>query len=90
MPVNDDYGYAMPTEDDALVALGELVGREVADGLWDLTARALGISRPVQSTDDLRRVAEHLMTIGDLARVSGRSLKVRLITYDALGRVSAA
>jgi hypothetical protein len=90
MPVNDDYGHVLPTEDDALAALGELVGRDTADGLWALAAGALGIARPVRSVDDLRRMAEHLMNIGDLTRVAARSLKIRVITYHALGGTVAA
>lgn len=86
MPFNDEYGHVLPTEDDALEALGELVGPTMADGLWDLAARTLGVARPVQSADDLRRMAEHLMTVGELTRVSARSLKVRVITHDALAR----
>ncbi|MFF5081081.1 hypothetical protein ACFY36_28860 [Actinoplanes sp. NPDC000266] len=73
-----------PTEADALRALAELVGEETAAGMWDLTVRALGLRRPVESVSDLRQVAEHMMITGDLVRVAGRSLKVRAITYDAL------
>ncbi|MEV4346199.1 hypothetical protein AB0J83_17150 [Actinoplanes sp. NPDC049596] len=73
-----------PTEADALAAIAELIGPEMAAGIWDLSVRALGLRRPVESTADLRRVAEHLMATGDLVRVAGRSLKVRAITYDAL------
>jgi hypothetical protein len=90
MPANDDYGHDLPTEDDALQALGELVGAETAYGLWELGARALGIARPVQSAADMRRMAEHLMNLGDLVRVSARSLKVRVITHDALARAVPA
>jgi hypothetical protein len=73
-----------PTEADALNAIAELIGPEMATGLWDLSVRVLGLSRPVESTADLRLVAEHLMATGDLVRVAGRSLKVRAITYEAL------
>ena len=86
MPVIDEYGHELPSEGDALEGLAELVGRETADGLWDLATRALGIARPVRSAADLRRLAEHLMNLGELTRVSARSLKVRTITYDALSR----
>jgi hypothetical protein len=90
MPFNDEYGYDLPTEEDAVEALGELVGPAMADGLWDLAARSLGIARPVRSADDLRRLADHLMSVGEMARVSARSLKVRVITHDALGRTVPA
>jgi hypothetical protein len=90
MPLNDEYGLDLPTEDDALTALAAVVGRDMAAGLWELSTRAVGVSRPVRSAADLRRVAEHLMSVGELARVAGRSLKVRVVTYDALSRTVAA
>lgn len=90
MPTNDDYGHELPTEDDALQALTELVGAETAYGLWELAARSLGLARPVSSATDMRRMAEHLMNVGELVRVSARSLKVRVITHDALARAVPA
>jgi hypothetical protein len=86
MSLADEYGHDLPSEGDALELLAALVGQETADGLWELATRALGIARPVRSAADLRRLAEHLMNLGELTRVSGRSLKVRVITYDALSR----
>lgn len=84
MPLTDDYGHELPTEDDAIAALAEGVGPETAEGLWDLSARALGVARPVTGAGDVLRVAEHLMVVGETARLTGRSLKVHAITYDAL------
>lgn len=78
------YDYAQPTEAGAVQALGALVGAAAAEPLWDLAARSLAVQRPVLSTDDLCRVADQLMQLGDLARIAGRSLRVRCITYDAL------
>ena len=85
MPTNS-HGQERPTERDAVNALAELVGPDTAAGMWDLSVRALGLHRPVEQIADLRRVAEHMMSTGDLVRVAGRSLKVRAITYDALSR----
>ena len=85
VPTNG-HGQQQPTERDAVNALAELIGSETADGMWELSVRALGLRRPVESVADLRRVAEHMMATGDLVRVAGRSLKVRVITYDALSR----
>lgn len=73
-----------PTERSALDALGGLVGPAVAEALWDIAVRELVLTRPVDSAGDLVRVAEHLMETGDLARVAGRSLKIRTVTYAAL------
>jgi hypothetical protein len=84
----DDYGQASPTEADAVAALAELVGRETADGMWSLSVRAVGLHRPVEGMADLRRVAEQMMSTGELLRVAGRSLKVRAITFDALSRAN--
>ncbi|GIF18391.1 hypothetical protein BJ973_008649 [Actinoplanes tereljensis] len=86
MTPKNEYGQECPTEGDALEALAELVGHRLAEGIWDLSARELGLRRPLTEPNDLRRVAEHLMTVGDLLRVAGRSTKVRVITYEALSR----
>ena len=83
------HGQARPTEHDAVAALAELVGPEMAAGLWELSVRALRLQRPVDSVTDLRVVAEHLITTGELVRVAGRSLKVRAITFNALSRTDA-
>ncbi|GAA0551323.1 hypothetical protein GCM10010172_37000 [Paractinoplanes ferrugineus] len=86
MASSNGYGQECPTERESVDALAELVGHRVAEGIWDLSARELGLRRPVSEPADLRRVAEHLMTVGDLLRVAGRSTKVRVITYEALSR----
>jgi hypothetical protein len=75
-----------PTEDEALAALAELVGRPMAEGIWDLSAAELDLTRPLQSSADLRRMSEYLMQVGDLLRVAGRSTKIRVITFEALSR----
>jgi hypothetical protein len=82
----DNYGHDLPTEQDAVKALADLIGPQMAEGLWDLAAQALSMDRPVTDPSDLRRVAEHVMEVGELSRVAGRSLKVRIITYEALAR----
>ncbi|KUL35838.1 hypothetical protein [Actinoplanes awajinensis] len=88
MPGMEDYGHELPTEQDAVKSFADLVGPEMADGLWNLAVQSLGLQRPVTSPADLRRVAEHVMEVGELSRVAARSLKVRLITYEALARTS--
>jgi hypothetical protein len=82
----DDFGQDRPTEQDAVKALADLVGPQMAEGLWSLSVQALGLRRPISSPAELRKVAEHLMEIGELSRVAGRSLKIRIITYEALAR----
>ena len=86
MAKTETVGHALPTESEAVRAFADLIGPQMAEGLWDLTVRALGLSRPVTSAADLRRVAEHIMDAAELSRVAGRSLKVRIITYEALDR----
>lgn len=83
-----DYGHQPPTEVAAIGALAELVGGHTAEGLWDLSARALALYRPVTELADLRRMAEHLMNVGDLMRVAGRSLKIQVTTHEALSRAA--
>jgi hypothetical protein len=86
----ENYGHDQPTEKDAVKALADLVGPQMAEGLWGLSVQALGLQRPVTSSGELRRVAEHVMEVGELSRVAGRSLKVRIITYEALARTVKA
>jgi hypothetical protein len=86
MTPSTEHGQEPPTEDEAVRALAELVGSRVAEDIWDLAARDLGLRRPLESTADLRKMAERMMTIGDMMRVAGRSTKVRVITYEALSR----
>ncbi|WP_328461233.1 hypothetical protein OHA21_31970 [Actinoplanes sp. NBC_00393] len=86
----ENYGPDIPTEQDAVKALADLIGPQMAEGLWSLAVQAQGLRRPVTAPSDLRRVAEHIMEVGELSRVAGRSLKVRIITYEALaGTVQA-
>ncbi|MFC7527189.1 hypothetical protein [Actinoplanes sp. GCM10030250] len=82
----EDHGHDVPTEQDAVKALADLIGPKMAEGLWTLSVQALGLHRPVDTPSELRRVAEHVMEVGELSRVAGRSLKVRIITYEALAR----
>lgn len=86
MTPTHDFGHDVPTEDESLSALAELIGRPMAEGIWDLAARELNLRRPLASTADLRRMADQIMQTGDLLRVAGRSTKVRVITYEALSR----
>lgn len=86
----ENYGNDQPTEQDAVKALADLVGPQMAEGLWSLSVQALGLRRPIATPADLRRVAEHVMEVGELSRVAGRSLKVRIITYEALARTVKA
>ncbi|MEU4420359.1 hypothetical protein AB0F81_07005 [Actinoplanes sp. NPDC024001] len=86
----EEFGQDVPTEKDAVKALADLIGPQMAEGLWGLSVQALGLHRPVTAPSDLRRVAEHVMEVGELSRVAGRSLKVRIITYEALARTVQA
>lgn len=86
MTSKNAYGADLPSENDALNALAELVGPQVAEGVWDLFCRDLGLRRPLGTPEDLRRIADRMMLVGDLMRVAGRSTKVRVITYEALTR----
>lgn len=90
MPRAENHGQEQPTEQDAVKALADLVGPQMAEGLWSLSVQALGLRRPLTTSADLRKVAEHVMEVGELSRVAGRSLKVRIITYEALARTVQA
>jgi hypothetical protein len=82
----ENYGHDQPTEQDAVKALADLVGPQMAEGLWSLSVQVLGLRRPISTSAELRRVAEHVMEVGELSRVAVRSLKIRIITYEALAR----
>jgi hypothetical protein len=86
MTPRNEFGQERPTEEEALEGLAELVGRPVAEYVWDLAVGALGFRRPVDDPAELRRVVDELMTLGDLMRVAGRSTKVRVTAYEALSR----
>jgi hypothetical protein len=86
MARTENHGQDQPTEQDAVKALADLIGPQMAEGLWILSVQALGLRQPITSSAELRRVAEHVMEVGELSRVAGRSLKVRIITYEALAR----
>jgi hypothetical protein len=64
-------------------ALTDTVGAQAASVLTDLAFRNLGHRRPA-SADDLIRMAEYLMELGDLVRTAARSQKIEAVTYRAL------
>ncbi|HEX9999628.1 MAG TPA: hypothetical protein VGB74_04180 [Actinoplanes sp.] len=80
------YDQQPPTERDVLDSLADLLGWPTADGIWDLSSRDLGLRRPVEDSADLIRMVDHLMNVGDMIRVAGRSAKVRLVANEGLSR----
>ena len=74
----------IPNEKDTLAALTELIGADAAEALWASCARTLGISRPVNQPAELLSMVDQLMTVAGLARVGARSVKVRVITHQAI------
>ncbi len=80
-----EYGRVQPTEQNALEALAHLLGPELAEAAWSAAVERAGLSRPVSALTDLQRVAEELTRLGDqIARIAGRSLRIRVISYRAL------
>ena len=77
------YQLDQPTEASLIAALSAAVGPDTARALVDLTSKKLRRSRPA-GPDDLIRLTEALMEIGDLLRVTARSEKIRAVTYRAL------
>ena len=73
-----------PSEQDTLAALAELIGADAAEALWASCARTLGVGRPVNQPAELLSMVDHLMTDAELARVGARSVKVRVITHQAI------
>lgn len=78
------YAQAQPTEAAMIAALEEVLGD---DGVvvWDSTCERAKVVRPVADVPALLLVAE-LLTASDigLARVAGRSIVIRLASYQAL------
>jgi hypothetical protein len=88
LPAKENFQYDVTTENDAIQALTAVVGPDLAQVLWRVSAQSLSVEQPVTAPSDLRRVAEHITDLGDLARIAGRSLMLRIITYEALSRVT--
>lgn len=78
-------GHALdrPTQAALIAALSAQLGPETARALVDLTIKKLRLVRPY-TTDDLVTMAEDLMNVGDVLRVTARSEKIRAVTYRAL------
>lgn len=84
----ENFQYDVTTENDAIQALTAVVGPDLAKVLWMVSARSLSLEQPVTAPADLRRIAAHITDLGDLSRIAGRSLMLRIITYEALTRVT--
>ncbi|GIF16382.1 hypothetical protein [Actinoplanes teichomyceticus] len=79
------WNYEQPTEETMLGELASaLGGDENAVAAFEMACRRLGQRRPVADPDDLIRVSETLQELGDLLRVTARSAKIRVSTYQAL------
>ena len=78
------YAQARPTEATVLSSLEEVVGVE-ATSVWDSTCERAHVLRPVGELSTLLLVAE-LLTASEvsLARVAGRSIVIRIVSYKAL------
>jgi hypothetical protein len=77
------YDYSQPARKNMTSALTATVGAEAATVLTDLALRTLG-HRRTAGTDDLIRMADYLMELGNLVRTTARSQKVDAVTYRAL------
>ena len=78
------YGQLAPTEATAIRSLEEVVGVQ-AIPVWDSTCERAQVLRPVWELPTLLLVAE-LLTASEvsLARVAGRSIVIRIVSYNAL------
>ncbi len=76
------YDHHQPARKNMIGALTRSVGAEAATVLTDLAFRTLGQRRPA-NTEDLIRMAEYLMELGNQVRVTARSQKVDAVTYRA-------
>lgn len=79
------YGCEMPTEDAAVQVLVRLLGNEGGAVAWGDACSRAGLRPPVKSLEQLERAVEKLTSSDTmLARIAGRSLKIRLLTYTSL------
>jgi hypothetical protein len=72
------------TEADAVAALSQVFGDAVAEAAWAAAVRSAGLSSPVQGPDELLVVCRRLTELAEAMRVASRSLRVRLIAYNAM------
>ncbi len=79
------YAQAEPTEATAIKSLEELVGTDTAISVWESTCERAQVVPPVWALPTLQLVAE-LLTASEvaLARVAGRSIVIRIVSYRAL------
>jgi hypothetical protein len=79
----------MPTEQDAVAALRRVFGEERAAEVWAAACRqAIVPVGTANSAIRLERVAEALANIGAAESAVGRSIAIRLRTYNRLARRS--
>ena len=83
-----DYGLSPPSAESGLAALERMLGDLEAETRWAEACRAAGVTWPGDDLDlpQLRAVAEHLSLETDLVSVVGRSLLVRINTYEGIRR----
>ncbi|WP_433788578.1 hypothetical protein [Actinoplanes sp. CA-252034] len=77
------YDYNRSARKNMITALTDTVGAEAASVLTNLAFKALDRRHPA-SADELIRMADYLMELANLVRVTARSQKVDAVTYRAL------
>jgi hypothetical protein len=80
---NARYDYNRTARKNMLGALTESVGAEAATVLTNLAFKTLD-QRRAASAEELIRMADYLMELGNLVRATARSQKVEAVTYRAL------
>jgi hypothetical protein len=76
---------AEPTEATAIKSLQDLVGVDVGVSVWESTCDRAQVVPPVWELPTLLLVAELLTASADsLARVAGRSIVIRIVSFSAL------
>lgn len=79
------YAQVEPTEATAIQSLQDLVGQEIAVTVWESTCERAQVVPPVWELPTLLLAAE-LLTASEvsLARVAGRSIVIRIVSFSAL------
>ena len=78
------YKQDVPNRNYALKALAKSFGKERADKIWNQACREASVNGNPSNMQELENVYDAISSMNGAAGVTGKSLKVRLITYRTL------
>lgn len=78
------YNHKAPTREAALFQLNRFYSENETNSIWDHACRKLNIDFSSEDMDDLNLIYQHLSEQNGNVSVVGRSLLIRLHTYQIL------